>query len=90
MHLKVTGESVVSVRQIKRKSCNLLQLIICVVLRMNPEYHQSCRLMLSNSKLERARKRAADIQNDPGEGHSEMCRTTQCFLCEKMEPVSEL
>ena len=62
--------------------------------RNNAKYHRSCRLMFSNSKLDHARKRAADIQNDPGEGHSKMHRTTlevqQCFLCEKMEPVSKL
>ncbi len=49
--------------------------------------------MFSNCKLERATKRAAGIQNDPV-GHSKMRRTSievqQCFLCEKMEPTSEL
>ncbi len=35
--------------------------------RNNAKYHQSCHLMCNNSKLECARKRAADIQNDPGE-----------------------
>ena len=50
--------------------------------------------MFDNSKLERARKRAAEIQNDPGEGQSKLRRTSievqQCFLCEKKEPVSEV
>lgn len=50
--------------------------------------------MFNNSKLERARKRAADIQSDPGEWNSKMHRSTfqvqQCFFSEKVEPVSEL
>lgn len=44
-----------------------------------------------NCKLERARKRAAEMQKDPGEGHSEVRRTSfeveKCFL---REPQSEL
>ena len=62
--------------------------------RNSAKYHQNCRQMFSNCKLERATKRAAEIQNDPGEGHSKMRRTIikvqLCFLCEKMEPTSEL
>ena len=60
----------------------------------NAKYHPNCRQMFSNCKLERARKRAAQIQNDSGEGHSKKRRTTfevqKCFLCEKIEPQSEL
>ena len=32
------------------------------------KYHQNCRQMFSNCKLQRATKRAADIQSDPVEG----------------------
>ena len=32
------------------------------------KYHQNCRQMFS--KVERATKRAAEIQNDPGDGHA--------------------
>ena len=49
--------------------------------------------MFSNCKLERATKRAAEIQSDPGEGHAKMGASIEvqlCFLCEKMEPTSEL
>lgn len=48
--------------------------------------------MFNNSKLERARKRAADIQSDPGEGHSKMHRSTlqvpQCFLNELQQAMT--
>ena len=58
------------------------------------KYHHNCRLMFSNCKLERATKRAAEIQSDPGEGHAKIRRASievqLCFLCEKMEPTSEL
>ncbi len=61
--------------------------------RNSAKYHQNCRQMFSNCKLERATKRAAGIQNDPV-GHSKMQRTSievqQRFFCEKMEPTSEL
>ncbi|KAL0198142.1 hypothetical protein M9458_006682, partial [Cirrhinus mrigala] len=57
-------------------------------------YHQNCRKMFSNYKLKRATKRAAETQNDPGEGHQKIRRAStevqQCFLCEKMEPTSEM
>lgn len=62
--------------------------------RNSAKYHQTCRLMFNNSKLERATKRAAEIQNSPDETRTKMRRTSmemeQCFLCEKKEPTSEL
>ena len=62
--------------------------------RNSAKYHQNCRKMFDSYKLERATKRAAEIQNDPGEGHSKMRRTSmevqRCFLCEKIQPKSKL
>ena len=62
--------------------------------RHNSKYHHRCRNMFSNYKLERAAKRAAEIQNSPDESHSKLRRTSmemqKCFLCEKVEPESEL
>lgn len=58
------------------------------------KYHQTCRQMFNNCKLECTTKRAAEIQNDHGEVHAKIQRASievQCFyLCEKMEPTSEL
>lgn len=60
----------------------------------NAKYHQSCHSLFSNSKLERAEKRPADKQNDISERQSKVRRTTlmpqHCFLCDKVEPASEL
>ena len=50
--------------------------------RNNAKYHRSCSLIFSNSKLERARKRAADIQNEPCEGHSKCSQSHECDLLE--------
>ena len=36
------------------------------------KYHQNCRQMFSNCKVERATKRAVEILNDPGEGHAKI------------------
>ena len=62
--------------------------------RNRAKYHQTCRLMFNNSKLERAAKRAVEIQNSLHETRTKMRRTSmeieQCFLCEKREPSSEL
>lgn len=62
--------------------------------RNSAKYHQTCRLMFNNSKLQRATKRAAEIQNSPDETCTKMRRTSmemeKCFLCEKKEPTSEL
>ena len=57
------------------------------------KYHHNCYQMFSNCKLERAIKRAAatrmilikDIQRFEG-----LALKLRCFLCEKMEPTSEL
>ena len=58
------------------------------------KYHQNCCQMFSNCKLDRATKRAAEIQIDPGEGHAQIRRASievqWCFLSENMEPTSEL
>ena len=60
-------------------------------------YHQSCRLMFSNTMLERARKRTSDAQNaNDVQGCTKLRRTSQelrdshCFLCGEKEPVSGL
>ena len=57
------------------------------------QYHQSCRLMLNNTKLERARKRRAE-HVQPEECQTKLCRTilekTVCFICDKEASSSEL
>ena len=58
-------------------------------------YHQSCRVMFNNTKLERARKRKA-AAHGTGEGHTKLlrtsreCREDECFMCEREEPASEM
>ena len=58
-----------------------------------PQYHQSCRLMLNNTKLERARKRRAE-RVQPEECQTKLRRTilkkTVCFICDKEASSSEL
>lgn len=61
------------------------------------QYHQSCRVMFNNTKLERARKRKAAAQStESGEGRSKQRRTSregresECFICEKEEPATEM
>lgn len=53
----------------------------------NAMYHQSCRLLLSNTKLERAMKRTLTETNEE-KGYKKQRRssnysTLQCFLCDK-------
>ena len=54
----------------------------------NAKYHESCRLMFSNSKLERARKRAASTEGTSDESRSKVRRASiqpqQCFCVMKM------
>ena len=56
-------------------------------------YHQSCRLMFNNTKLERARKRRAE-SGQPVERQTKLRRTSlegqTCFTCDKEAPSSEL
>lgn len=56
------------------------------------KYHQSCRLMFNNTKLERARRRTERAQ--PEECQARLRRTTleknMCFICEKEASSSEL
>lgn len=71
---------------------------IAETLRRNKaQYHQNCRLLFNNTKLDRARKRRADAQSTMQvEGHTKLRRTSHegrksgCFLCEKEASVSEL
>ena len=64
--------------------------------RNKAKYHQSCRLMFNNSKLERARKRTSSTNNQLDEGHIKIQRNNPegrqswCFLCEKESPASEI
>ena len=59
-------------------------------------YHQSCRYLFNNTKLERANKRKyGDGRMKEGGGRSKMKRASvgeqaTCFLCEKEDPVSEM
>ena len=57
------------------------------------QYHQSCRLMLNNTKLERARKRRAE-RVQPEECQTKLRQTilekTVCFICDKEASSSEL
>ena len=43
--------------------------------RKNAKYHQSCRLLFSNSKLKRARKGTANMKYDNEEGRTKLPRT---------------
>ena len=61
------------------------------------QYHQSCRVMFNNTKLERAQKRKAALHStESGEGCTKYRRTSregresECFICERIEPASEL
>jgi len=57
-------------------------------------YHQSCRVMFNNTKLERPRKRKAAAHGT--EGHTKLLRTSregregECFICNREEPASEM
>ena len=60
-------------------------------------YHQSCRYLFQNSRLERARKRHPSPGSTPSvEGSTKLRRTShdigqpECFLCDKEEPKSDL
>lgn len=61
--------------------------------RNKAQYHQSCRLMFNNTKLERARKRRAEYAQ-PIECQTKLRRTIlegkTCFICDKEAPSSEL
>ena len=59
----------------------------------NAKYHQSCRLLFSNSKLERASKRVArsSRKSEIREKSRRLSIDTQmCFLCEKKDPLQDL
>ena len=61
----------------------------------NAKYHKNCYQLFNNSKLERAKKRQSetDVQNIEDENKKIKRRSIElqhCFLCEKMEPVSEI
>jgi len=62
-------------------------------------YHQSCRYLFNNTKLERARRRRSDTQStssQSGENYTKRERSnhegpnSECFLCEQEAPTSEL
>lgn len=63
----------------------------------NAKYHQSCRLLFNNTKLQRAEKRAATTDTVSNDGkrlkkqrpglHS---KESRCFLCERDAPESDL
>jgi len=61
--------------------------------RNKAQYHQSCRLMFNNTKLERARKRRAESAQ-PVECQTKLRRTSlegqTCFICDKEAPSSKL
>lgn len=64
--------------------------------RNKAKYHQSCRLMFNNTKLERAKKRASTEESTTDERVCKMRRASheigrsECFLCEKEAPPSAL
>ena len=59
-------------------------------------YHQSCRLLFNNTKLDRAKKRRAqnsnqgDCQTKMRRAHEGQKSTLACFLCNTEAPASEL
>ena len=61
--------------------------------RNNAKYHQNCMLLFNNTKLERARKRAASSTISSDDGKGKVRRTIieghMCFQCEKEYPTSE-
>ena len=61
----------------------------------NAKYHQSCRLMFSNTKLQRAQKRRMnDTTPEESSSRAKIPRRNpsafECFLCEKSDKPSEL
>ena len=66
--------------------------------RNHAKYHQSCRTMFNNTKLERAKKRRSTSPSSSAEGRAKIRRTSlassskqsECFLCEKVAPTSSL
>ncbi|CAC5383957.1 unnamed protein product [Mytilus coruscus] len=62
--------------------------------RNNAKYYQNCRLLLKNTKLDRARKRSAISVISPDDRQRKIRRTSiecrVCFLCNKENPTSEL
>ena len=57
----------------------------------NAKYHQSCRLMFINSKIERARSSSTRNTDEiPSKSRRMSIENQVCFLCEKEAPVSEL
>ena len=66
--------------------------------RNHAKYHQTCRTMFNNTKLERAKKRRSTSPSSSAEGRAKIRRTSlassskqsECFLCEKVAPTSSL
>jgi len=62
--------------------------------RRQAQYHQSCRIMLNNTKLERAQKRVSNVA--PSAGRNKIRRsnlegqTSVCFICENEDTTSKL
>lgn len=62
---------------------------------MNAKYHQSCRLLFNNSKLERARKRSLNEKESgecskPIKSRRSSLENNMCFLCAQEAPKSDL
>ncbi len=72
--------------------------IEATLIKMKAKYHNSCRLLFNNSKLERARKRqsaAKKVIDKDGDGQTKRQRISEppkveCFLCEKEDEISNL
>lgn len=64
--------------------------------RNKAQYHQSCGYLFNNTKLDRARKRAAPQTPQSEEGQTKLRRSSsegqgsKCFLCDEEEPASDL
>ena len=58
------------------------------------KYHQSCRLLFNNNKLERARKRRRTteerVEDVPSKRRRSSIENRACFLCDKEAPLSDL
>src|SRR6267154_5244052 len=74
----------------------LQQMDIRILRRNKVKYHLSCRLMFSNTKLERAMKRGPDTETDDipsakiKRSKSDPEDVLKCFLCEKEDNASSL
>lgn len=67
----------------------------CTLIKNRAKYHQNCKLLFNNTKLERAQKRASSTARDAEDIKIKSPRTSQptksvCFICEHESPMTTL